>query len=471
MCDSANVFYFAKCGRKQCFKNYLRSMKYFPLIQIKPVYKSKGLILLHNTYDARDSPDAQHFKELHDVVRSVVVDLSMLETENKGIVVSLADKTPVRISVGDFKEIQKTKFFTYQIAYDGTMMYVYYHKGVWHFGTSTIPNIDYSRFFHKTKTHGDMFNEILAKYYPDVPTGERRTKFCENLDVEKAYGFLLVHHENSHTMNYTTEFGENYAVLFHLFSRNANELSYTINYADNSHYISSLNDIGVKYLNPISDDKIDETMNDEAVYAVMAAEMTRDADGEAKFTNNVYKISRMEIIITEKQNRGNSNVWMNMLAVYNQNTPEFKVKDYILKFHADKKDSFTLTDASNRKYDPTYVIHEAIRIICDNLYSAYLDTTHYNRHTGRYNINRKIDSDLASIIRFHMAQLRNIQTTRHKEALLKPKAIREYVCRQNPLKNIRLLINHFAAVYKANPHTANDRPTNCLVFLSELLAV
>lgn len=459
----------------ECFKNYLRSMKYFPLLQIKPVYKSDGLILLHNTYDARNSLEAEHFKDLHDIARSVVVDLSMLETESKGIVVSLADRTPVRISVTDFKEMSESKVFSYQKGYAGTMIYVYNHKDIWHFGTSTIPNIDYSRFHHETKTHGDMLNEILVGYYPDVPVGEVRAKFCENLEAGKAYGFLLVHHENSHVMNYTAEFGEKYAVLFHFFSRDTKELSYIIDYTDSSYYISDLHDLGVKYLDLVSDEKIDDMMNDPTVYAVMAAEMVcgiPNAYGVFKYecTNNVYKICREEIITIENQDRGNSNVWMNMIAVYNENKPDFKVNDYLNKFHAEKKESFTLTDASGYKYDPTYVINEAIRVICENLLSSYLSTTYYNKHTGRYKLDREIDSALAPIIRFHMVQLRNIQTTSHKHALLAQKAVRDYVCRHNTLKNIRLLINHFAAVYKVNPHTAHNRPTTCLVFLSDLLA-
>jgi hypothetical protein len=462
----------------ECFKSYLRSMKYFPYLQIKPVYKSDGLILLHNTYDARDSLEVEHFRKLHDGVRGMVVDLSMLETESKGIVVSLSDKTPVRISVTDFKaiSISKSKVFSYQKGYEGTMIYIYFHKGVWYFGTSTIPNIDYSRFFHDTKTHGDMLNEILANYYPDVPVGELRTKFCENLEAGKAYGFLLVHHENSHVMNYTEEFGEKYGVLFHTFTRDNKVFSHMINYTDTTHYISGLCDIGVKYPVLIDDNvDVDAMMAGQNIYAVMAAEMVcgpDDANGFFKYecTNNVYKICREEIITIENQDRGNSNVWMNMICVYNENKPDFKVNDYLIKFHAEKKESFTLTDESNRKYDPTYVIHEAIRVICKNLYNSYLDTTYYNKHTGRYNITIEIDRALAPIMRFHMVQLRNIQTTSHKHALLTPKTIRDYVCRHNPIKNIRLLINHFAAVYKVNPHTANNRPTKCFVFLSELLA-
>jgi hypothetical protein len=51
------------------------------------------------------------------------------------------------------------------------------------------------------------------------------------------------------------------------------------------------------------------------------------------------------------------------------------------------------------------------------LYTHYLDTTFYNKYTERYTINRECNAELAPIIRFHLAQLRDIQMTTHKVML------------------------------------------------------
>ncbi len=434
----------------ECLKNHLRVNKYYPMLQLKNIFNSIGLVLLHNTYKRTD---IDHFKDLYDSSRSVIID--MLAPIGQNIIVSLADKIPNRITIEEYNEIKNDTDIC-EKGYEGTMIYVFHHNETWYFTTSTIPDINYSRYFHPTKTHGEMFNEVLASYFNDDTYSSEtlRAKFCEHLAIDKTYGFLLVHHENSHLMNYTEEFGEHYTVLFHLFTRDKTKKGTLVDYN------SKLINVGVKYPIFVKSEDVDDMIENPAVYAVIARTDKSDT---------VYKICNKHIIENEDKDRGNSNVWINMVSVYMKGTPHYKVKDYIEEYHSEIKDSLTLWDNIGRDYDPTYIIHEVIRSICENIYADYRKTTHYNKYTTRYNMNSAIDAVLPPIIRFHLAQLRNIQITSHKHAPITPKTVRDYICFHQPMKNIRLLVAHFAEVHANNPQTKNNKATHCFAFLNALL--
>ena len=424
-----------------CLNAHIRKNKYFPMIQTKKIFASDGLVLMHNTY-VRD--DVEHFKELYESIRSVVID-----TNASNIVVSLADKIPTRMSVEDYLSHQHIDD-TFEKAYKGTMIYVYSHKEVWHFGTSTCPSIDNSKFFHPTKTHGQMFDEVLTKYFPE-DIGDVREKFCSYLSPEKAYGFLLVHHENCHLMDYSGEFGSEYGVLFHIFTR---EKRGVLKFDD------KLSETGVLYAQKIPKEDFADTVYNPTTYAVMVHR-----------GDEVFKVSRIEVIQCESKDRGNSNIWVNMLSVYMQCKPDYKIENYIDEFMPHIKHSLTIGDALGNNYSPTFVIHEVMRTMTDTLYSLYRATTHYNKTTKRYTINRELEGTIAPIIRFHLAQLRNIQITTHTHAPITHMTIRHYLCLHQTIKNIRMLISYFSTAIVTNTTTYYPYQTvSCFLLLTTLLA-
>lgn len=439
---------------KECFKNHLVVNKYAPMLQLKQNFNDNNLFLLHNTY-TRD--DVSHFEQLYKEARSVIFDVTKPSGNN--IVVSLADKTPTRMTMEEYKAIEKEDDI-WEIGYEGTMAFVYCHNDVWHFGTTTVPDINHSRYKHPTKTHGEMLDDALANCFPDVPTENLRAIFTQNLSPEKTYCFLIIHHLNSHIMDYTPSYGENYARLFHLYTRVKTDKGSTTTYEDSMSVSTNLGPIGVMYADYLTREQIEEEVEKPTTYAVMVRTSN----------NEMYKICKKEIIERETKDRGNSNVWINMLSVYIQRKPDYKVSNYLTEFHAETKASLTMKDTVGREYDPTYIIHEVVRCMTESLYTHYRTTTHYNKYTKRYKrLDIAAEQALAPIIRFHLAQLREIQIGAHADAPITPKTIRDYLCFHQTIKNLRLLIHHFNKVYNNQPATRDNRSTACFSFLNVLL--
>lgn len=441
----------------ECLNDYIRKNKYWPMIQTKKI--TDDLMLLHNTYVRND---IEHFKELYESARSVVLDMNDLT-----VVVCLADKVPTTLTIEQYGAVMKDGDL-YETAYEGTMIYVYNYKDVWYFGTSTCASIDKSRYFHPTKTHGDMFDEALRTYFPDAENV--REELCKSLYPEEAYGFLVVHHNNSKVMNYAQEFDkEDYAVIFHISTKQKTKgfvpknmhllaetgIKYTkqfsINRSENQISLRTAPEYGTDFTYPT---KFLETVEDHMTYGVIVR------SGE-----NTYRVSHALVLKAEDNHRGNYNPWVNMLSVYMQCRPDYTIERYINEYLPTDKEALIIKDLKGNSYNPTVIIHEVMRKICDMMYSYYRETTYYNKVYRRYNMNREIDAMMAPIIRFHLAQLRNIQITTHTHAPLTYKAIRNYLCINQPIKNIRLLISYFMNVVHSPPRTVA-----CFNILNSLLS-
>jgi len=398
---------------------YIRKRRYWPMIQTKKFFGNKNLVLLHNTYK-RD--DVDFFRDLYDEVRSVVLDLDSPSGDN--VVVSLADKIPERLTIEEYKNVMASTDKYYE-SFEGTMIYVYYYNSKWFFSTSTCPNINSSKYFHPTKTHGEMFDETLAKLFPVVETEKLRETLVSYLDKEKSYGFLMVHHENKHVMDYTPSLGENYMTLYHVFTRDKKTsapLDHCLKY------------IGIypplEYVSP--EDALHSLENDQ-LYGIIV-----------KTDTKVYKVSREDIIQSEKENLGNSNIWVNLLSVYMQQNPSFRINNYIEKYAADKKDYLILYDSNGNEMVPVYIIHTVIMTMTDILFQSYIETTQYDSQSQKYSMDKQVDASYDSIIRFHLAQLRHIQVSKHKYDYITRQTVYHYLCLHQTMKNMRMLIQYFA---------------------------
>jgi hypothetical protein len=419
---------------------YIRKRKYWPMIQTKKFFGKNNLLLLHNTY-TRD--DVDHFKNLYDEIRSVVLDFDAPSGEM--IVLSLADKIPTRMLVDQYVNMYKDGDILHE-CFEGTMVYVYNHNEKWFFSTSTCPNINSSKYFHPTKTHGKMFDEALQELFPTLEEEKLRDTFVTYLDINTSYGFLLVHHENKHVMDYSPEFGENYKRLYHLFSRDKKT--------------------SAPILEPIKQLELyipkQYASLDEAVQAISE---TNSYGFIAKSEEMVYKVSIGSIIQAETENLGNSNPWVNMLSVYMKQNPLFKINDYIDKYMYSIKNSLIQYDSNGNEMVPVYIIHTVMMTLRDIIYSAYTHTTQYDLTTQQYSIDRDLDAQYAPIIRFHLAQLRHLQGSKHKFSYINQQTVYHYLCLHQTMKNIRMLIDHVANT----SYTVPFRTQECFRLLNNAL--
>lgn len=422
-----------------CLNKYIRQKKYWPMIQTKQFKgENKNIVLLHNSYK-RD--DVEHFKELYDEVRSVVLDLSSLEGTN--IVVSLADKTPNRITDVEYEKISDENDVC-ELSYEGTMIYVYNHNDKWFFGTTTCPSMDNSMYFHPTKTHGRMFDEYLEKIFKNssneeddimmdddnisINNSKLRDMFCKKLNKSYTYAFMLVHHQNKHVMDYTSIFGNEYIELFHIFTREK----------VTTKLIEYKLDLPIKYTEKTTNKKeaLEALRTNDMIYSLIVTNLNSSVS---------HKVSLSKIIEHENENIGNSNVWMNLLHVYLSKNNKFKINDYINKYlnQEEQKEVFNMyVDSVGMKLSPTFIIDTTMKFIAELLNFTYQSTTHYDNVTKKYKIEIEKDRMLYSNIRYHMAQLRDFHKKFYsRNSVLENKHIMRYLCNLR-LKDIRLLIQH-----------------------------
>lgn len=422
----------------------LRKYHYWPALQMKKFFDKSGLVLLHNTYKRTD---VSSFQKLYDECRSVVLDLNA--PEGKNIVVSLANGIPERLTIDQYKE-KMADTDVCELSYEGTVVFVYEHNGRWYFGTSGCPSVDSSRYFHPTMTHGQMFDEIVSKSLGLAADADSRTirdTFTSHLDAGKTYSFILVHHKNSHVMDYSAEFEDRqYGVLFHITTRDR------VTLAEDDITTAPLAHIGMKYVKRFSSasEALDGISNSYGL-------IVRTADGQT------YKVSVPHIVSREQWDLGNPNKWLNMLHVYMQKNPNFHITDYITKYAPDLA---IPTNSSGRSMAPTYIIHTVICTMRDILYSLYVQTTAYNPAFGRFKMNKEVDATLPPVLRFHLAQLRHMQTSTYAGSFLTPREVYQYLCFNQTMKNMRTLINFFAS---HGTYNMNFRQAECFGVLNALL--
>jgi hypothetical protein len=457
----------------------LRKHKIWPALQVKKFFKNKNLVLLHNTYKRTD---VSHFQALYDECRSVVLDMS---AQDNHIVVSYTDMIPEHTSLSAYKHtLSKSVIMPdgtqvdptglndecYE-AFEGTVVTVYFYQDKWHFGTSTCPLVDSSRYFHPTKSHGQMLDEALAgilgvaapgltEFNFGVTTSEDvRKAFTHWLNPARAYAFILVHHENKHVADYTQRFDKNYAKLVHIVTRDRTSHK-TLDEQLDPEFARNIV-YPYKFATPVEAVKFIEMSvhkGNKDLYGFIATK----SDGKR------LKVSSDDISTREEFDLGNPNMWINMLHVYIQNKPHYKITNYQATYCPD-----LMVPLNNRGQPlaPTYIIHTVICSIRDIVYQSYKNTTSFNANTKRFYIQKAQDAALAPIMRFHMAQLRNIQITTHDHAALSPHAIYHYICHHQTMKNLRLLIKYFATSWIIeNPDGFPPRTTECFFHLDALLS-
>jgi hypothetical protein len=448
-----------------CLITLLKKYHLWPLMKVKKFRGRSDIVLLHNSY-IRNNVD--NFKELYEQCRSVVLDFSL--ERNYNVVVTYANSIPERIDYNHYiTSLSSAEDKVYE-AYDGTIITVYHYKDEWYFGTSSCPDANSSKFSHPTKTHGNMFDEILYKYFKqhittessegdeDTPSSKLRSVFTQHLDPNMAYEFIIVHHENKHIIDYTGFLGENYMEMFHVNTKHRNSL---IEGDIMSSIIPSLMEVGVKY--PMQFHSIQEGYAhinaNPFSYGLIAKKSITD-----KVNVKLYKISTDVINYREETDPCHPNVWMNILSVYMKNKTEYTIKDYIANYNPHLN---LPLDNNGQKIDPTYLVHTIISTIKDSLYAYYKATTTYYPNYNRYKMNREMDKQFPPIIQYHLAQLRNLQINTYKSKMITLHNVYHYICQCNDINNIKTLIQFFAS----NPiNEMLPRTSMCFAIMTSLIS-
>lgn len=443
-----------------CLLSVLKKHHLWPSMQIKKFKGRSDIVLLHNTYKRND---VVAYRELYEQCRSVVLDFTL--SVNNNIVVTYANSIPDRINYEQYTQTLYDANDKYYEAYDGTMITVYNYKGEWHFGTTSCPDANSSKFAHPTKRHGNMLDEILFEYYKGCFTGCEthatisetiRKMFTDNLDPSMAYEFLIMHHENHHIIDYSHLYGPNYKVLFHMNTKQRDTL---VEKDIQSSVIPELKQLGVQYPTQFYNiqDAYTHMQSTPYCYGII---VKKYVNGQTK----LYKISTDKINFREETDPCNPNVWINMLTVYMKNKADYHVNDYIN--HYANNIEFPV-DNNGKTLDPTYLIHTAISTMKDCLYNLYVATTSYYPKYNRFKMNKELDKQYPPIIQYHLAQLRNQQVTVYKDKLINPSNVYYYLCQCNNVKNIKTLIQFFAL------NSINDMPHRtamCFTVLNSLLS-
>ena len=462
-----------------CLISLLKKYHLWPMMKVKKFKGRSDIVLLHNTY-IRNNVD--NFKELYEQCRSIVLDFSL--NCNNNIVVTYANSIPERINYNTYIASQYAEGDKVYEAYDGTIITVYNYKDEWYFGTSSCPDANSSKFSHPTKKHGNMFDEILFKYFkgyldaedtaltPEEFSAKLRGLFVQHLDPEMAYEFIIVHHENKHIVDYTGLLGENYMEMFHINTKHRCSL------AENdimSSIIPSLLEVGVKY--PLPFNNIQEAyahINTTPYSYGLIVKKVVVADGSGSGGNGsgsgsgskvkLYKISTDAINYREETDPCHPNMWMNILAVYMKNKTEYTIKDYIANYNP----YINLpVDNNGQKIDPTYLIHTIISTIKDSLYCYYKATTTYYPNYNRFKMNKEMDKQFPPIIQYHLAQLRNLQVNTYKTKMITMANVYHYICQCNDINNIKTLIQFFAS----NPiNEMSPRTSMCFAIMTSLIS-
>lgn len=422
------------CDRQKILLDILQKNGYWPTLQFKKFLDNSGLVLIYNSQKMNEyasTPTPAIYKEC----RSVVLDL-LAERAQDAVVSTMYAENPVRVSDTTYESLSLPEDVLEE-GYEGTTVHVYCYKDQWYYSTTGCPSIDTSRYFHPTKTHGEMFDECLG--------GKTREEFASHLDKDKRYMFVIIHHENRHVIDYSNLLGDRYAKLVHIQTHGKDLVSESLEE-------KPLAELGVLY--PARFDTLEKGLtwlrSNSTSYALIA----KSRDG------SLQKVCREEVIFHETTDLGNSNPWHNMLWIYLQNRQDFTVANY-----AKKHNIPAVEKGTDELLSPTFVIHSAIASITSHLFRAYCNTTRYNASTRELSF--RGDKALAPILRFHMVQLREIQRTAHSDRYLSHKSISHYLRFHQTMKNIRLLIRYFAE----NPDVMSVSEENkfCIRKLHELL--
>jgi hypothetical protein len=316
---------------------------------VKKYNDNDQLLMIHNNQDTSNDNDI--YKEC----RSMIID-----TNDKPKVVSYSHDNVLYSIIEEIK-IEENDII--EESYEGTMVNVFNYNDKWYFSSTKCPSIDNSYFFTDKKSHGEMLDEILKQYYPN--SDNVRDEFVKNLDKNKCYFFIILHHENKYIVDYTNVYGTNYKKLVHIITR------------DKDTQIEEYNTLSLDYLiKPKKFTNLSEAKewlnNNNNCYKEGLIIKRKNQENNK---NILIKIPSDQYTLIRIEKPNYSNVWVGCIEIFQRNNSSYNPDNYLQKYYPDKIKS---------NLDITGVLHFIFKNLSYELYNIYTFFTYYDQTNGLY---------------------------------------------------------------------------------------
>jgi hypothetical protein len=321
---------------------------------VKKYNDNEHLLMIHNNQNNTTKTENEIYKEC----RSIIID-----TYDKPSIISYSHDNVLYSTIEEIK-IEDNDII--EESYEGTMVNIFNYNDKWYFSSTKCPSIDNSYFFTDKKSHGEMLDDILKQYYPDAENA--RDEFVKNLNKNKCYFFIILHHENKYIVDYSNVYGSNYKRLVHIIIRDKDtqieeydtlKLGYLIKPTKFSNLIEAK-----EWLN--------KNESNDCCYKEGLIIKRRNPENNK---NILIKIpsDRYTSIRIEKPNY--SNVWVGCIEIFQRNNSSYSPDNYLQLYYPDKVKS---------NLDVTGILHLIFKNISYELYSIYMYFTDYNQTDGKY---------------------------------------------------------------------------------------
>jgi len=322
------------------------------------IYDIEEMILLYHKFDV------PIFNGYTKECRSLIIDKNTLN------ILCYTGYNPVIYNNTNFKVTNFNITFKniINICYEGTYLSLFYNNK-WYLSTRRC--LDCNLSIYKNKSHFKMFEEVIinAGY-----TGF--DDFCDKLNKNQTYYFVLLHFENIHEIDYTYKFGSKYLKLclssikneqleeIDLYSNKPDFVSFDYN---NSIFIAEkINNLSKHNFNT----KYNDTINNEGIIINTQSNLIKIQN-----INYQYKI----IIGSDK------NIYKGLIFLYQNN----KLMDYINNpDEIEKKIVNPLND--NEIYDMVGIINSVFKVITTEIHELFQNvwdiTNGSHKNKDLYNI-------------------------------------------------------------------------------------
>lgn len=347
--------------------------------------EKEDILMIHNNQENSKDKENVIYREC----RSIIIDVS-----EKTKVISYSHDNVYYSTIDEYKFEDND---TIEESFEGTMINVFYHNDKWYFSSTRCPSIDESFFFTDKKSHGEMFNEILSQYYKDVENV--RDEFVKNLDKNKCYFFVILHHENKYIVDYTSIYDTNYKRLVHIITR------------DKETQIEENNNLNINFLikpkkfNSFNEAKEwlenNNTKCNKEGLIIKRKNQDNNKNILIKIPSNIYTTIRIE-----KPNY--ANIWVGCIEIFQRNNPLYNPDNYLQKYYPDKK----INDL-----DITGVLFLIFKNLSIELLNIYNFFTIYDEKNNKYNkINQEEYNNLFNKNEFktYCNQLQRLQYYQYK---------------------------------------------------------